>query len=401
MALQASLKVQRKDGKTFYVITSAEELAWFAEQVNGGASEINAVLANDIHFMDDTSKTSSVDWTTIGRITTVMFNGTFDGAGRTIYGLYLIGGGLFGVTGENAVIRNVSLVKAKMEMVEYGGGIVAINGGTVSGCTNRSSVFILPYQSRCYLGGIVGWNKGRVTGCMNDGDFFFGGMFYMSGVGDSLYGGGVVGRNEGTVDDCINRGLFGYDDKFAKFFHFGGIVGWNGGKVSKCINSGGGGFCSSSNGGYCSIKYENRFIGGGITSHNAGSVRDCLNFGSFSRKGNSGGLVGSADSSSNLFNSYSAADSATSGVGAEYGVTNCYYDSDILESASSIARLKLHTSDMQSDRFAWILNTTNGTAENSGVWSRDSEDYPIFADSLHKPIYKVIFDDSVETTTAC
>ena len=58
----------------------------------------------------------------------------------------------------------------------------------------------------------------------------------------------------------------------------------------------------------------------------------------------------------------------------------------------------LHTSDMQRDQFAWILNTTNGTAENSGVWSRDSVGYPIFADSLHLPIYKVVFDDSGATT---
>ncbi len=38
------------DGKTFYVITSAEELAWFAAQVNAGKTTINAQLANDIKW---------------------------------------------------------------------------------------------------------------------------------------------------------------------------------------------------------------------------------------------------------------------------------------------------------------------------------------------------------------
>ena len=53
---------------------------------------------------------------------------------------------------------------------------------------------------------------------------------------------------------------------------------------------------------------------------------------------------------------------------------------------------------MPRDQFAWILNTTNGTAENSGVWSRDSVGYPIYADSIHKPIYKIVFDDDGATT---
>ena len=79
-------------------------------------------------------------------------------------------------------------------------------------------------------------------------------------------------------------------------------------------------------------------------------------------------------------------------------IINCYYDSDVLPDKSTEApNLGMHTSDMQSDRFAWMLNTTNGTAEHSGVWSRDSVGYPIFADSIFKPIYKVFFDDGDAT----
>lgn len=246
--------LKRINGKFFYVITSAEELAWFAAQVNGGRTAINAVLANDIRFMDDTSKTSFVNWTPIGKDSSAMFGGIFDGAGKTVFGLYCereTFAGIFGVTDSNAVIRNLSLRKASI-------------------------------KSNQYAGGIVGWNAG-------------------------------------TVVDCKNLG-----------------------KVP------------ASNG------------SGGVTGKNAGSAT--------------------------ILNSFSV------GVLYSYSnsgkVINCYYDSDVLSGKSTVApNWGLHTADMQRDQFAWILNTTNDMAENSGVWSRDSVGYPIYADSIHKPIYKIVFDD--------
>lgn len=70
------------DGVEYYVITSPSELAWFAYQVNNkSASKINAVLGNDIHFMDDDSTTSTVPWTAIGFTDSTIFDGIFDGAG--------------------------------------------------------------------------------------------------------------------------------------------------------------------------------------------------------------------------------------------------------------------------------------------------------------------------------
>src|SRR5574344_377853 len=39
---------------TYYVITTAEELAWFATQVNSGNTEINAILGNDIVVREET-----------------------------------------------------------------------------------------------------------------------------------------------------------------------------------------------------------------------------------------------------------------------------------------------------------------------------------------------------------
>ena len=368
------------DGKAFYVITSAEELTWFAEQVNGGASEINAILANDIHFMDDTSEISTISWTPIGKDSLTMFNGIFDGAGRTIYGLYSQMGlfskqevfiGIFGVAGENAVIKNVKAAKTSVFGGYYVGGIVAFNKGRVELCENVADLG----HSSDYSGGIVGWNKGIVIGCTNRG--------LVSRYPGGSSAGGIAGWNMGTVSGCTNSGTVSVGDLAS-----GGIVGENEGSVSDCTNSG--------------TVSGSKSSGGGIVGWNKGMVMDCRNLG---RSLGGGGLVGldfRADSNAIMLNSFSVADSASAGVildSYSNTVTNCYYDSDILMGKSTIApNLGWHTSDMQSDRFAWVLNTTNGDSAHSGVWSRNSVGYPIFADSLHKPIYKVVFDDSGATS---
>ena len=318
------------DGKVFYVITSAEELAWFAEQVNSGKSTINALLANDIKFMDDTSKTSSVNWTPIGKDSSAIFNGIFDGAGKTIFGLYCEQGpyaGIFGVTDSNAVIRNVSSRKASIDGGRYAGGIVALNAGTVMGCMNSGTVSSA-LGSESYSGGIAGWNSGTISGCTNSG------------------------------------------------------------AVSSSFSS--------------SSTYSYYSYSGGIAGGNGRTIANCKNLGRLSSRGPSGGLVGLNVSKESLSNSFSVTDSAIAGI-IYYSfagtVTNCYYDSDVLPHKSTVApNSGMHTSDMQSDRFAWVLNTTDGTAAHSGVWSRDSVGYPVFADSLHLPIYKVVFDDSGATT---
>lgn len=165
----------------------------------------------------------------------------------------------------------------------------------------------------------------------------------------------------------------------------GGIVAFNAGTVTGCTN-----------GGAVSSSYS-----GGIAGWNAGTVADCKNLGKVSATGGSGGVTYKNTASATMLNSFSVAGAAVSGVVKDNSgtVANCYYDSDVLTGKSTVApNSGLHTADMQRDQFAWILNTTNGTAENSGVWSRDSVGYPIYADSIHKPIYKIVFDDDGATT---
>ena len=374
------------DGKVFYVITSAEELAWFAEQVNSGKSMINAVLTNDIKFMDDTSKTSSVNWTPIGKDSSAIFGGIFDGAGKTVFGLYCLRtyAGIFGVTDSNAVIRNVSSRKASIKGGRYAGGIVAFNAGTVTGCMNSGAV---SSSDSSYSGGIAGRNEGTISGCTNSGA--------VSSSSESKaysYNGGIAGWNSGTISGCTNSGAVSFFSESKAYSYNGGIAGWNSGTISGCTNSGTVYFSSTS---FYTYSYS-----GGIAGSNSGTVTNCKNLGRLFDN-SSGGLVGRNASKKSLSNSFSVTDDVEYGVvRSDSGtVTNCYYDSDVLPGLSTVApNSGMHTSDMQSDRFAWVLNTTNGTAAHSGVWSRDSVGYPVFADSLHLPIYKVVFDDSGATT---
>ena len=470
------------DGKIFYVITSAEELAWFAEQVNSGKSTINAVLANDIKFMDDTSKTSSVNWMPIGKTLSKPFNGVFDGAGHTIYSLYCYPkndgfhyAGAFGVCEKNAIVKDLKLVGAAVKICNRGsiGGLVGKNLGLVKNCVNvgfvknafvsynsadyRDSLFlggivgknegsvvdcrmvgdsVRSYtgndedRTRFFSGGIVGWNSGTITGCTNSSTISYS-YNYGNGGSSRVAQGGIVGGNFGSVANCINEGVIFFYYKSSGdslYMRLAGVVGWNFGSVSGCVNRGvinlkfgnfpnGGTWAGGvvgrnegmiagcTNNGIISAKFigfRSSFdFAGGIAGENVGTVTDCRNLGRVRGARYSGGVIGKNVKASKIFNSFSVTDSVAYGVvRSDSGtVTNCYYDSDVLPGLSTVApNSGMHTSDMQSDRFAWVLNTTNGTAAHSGVWSRDSVGYPVFADSLHLPIYKVVFDDSGATT---
>ena len=352
---------QTIDGKKFYVITTPEELAWFADQVNAGNNSINAVLANDIVFGKDTASVNAkYAWTPIGEDSLHAFRGILDGAGYSIYGVYtdptIKYGGLVGGLDSAGVVRNVNMKRDSINANKYAGGIVSYNdGGTVSGCTNEGSVSV---SSDSYAGGVVGYNGGTVSDCANEGS-----------VSGSTAG-GIVCYNYGTVSGCMNSGSV--SAAFAMFAYVGGIVCYNYGTVSDCSNSGG--VTVSAN----PESYSMNFSIGGIVGLNSGS--EALVKNSYSRTNtlavdkdcqysscNMGGVVGRNMDSAKII--------------------NCYYASDVLYDVSTIGENSatltdvsgMTTANMRRDQFVLILNTTNGSEESSGVWSRDGG-YPIIAD---------------------
>ncbi len=185
------------DGVEYYVITSPSELAWFAYQVNeNGESKINAILGNDIHFMDNDSLTSKISSSTIGVSNSSVYDGIFDGAGFTIFGLFS-NGAIFGYTGENFILRNFSVKKSNVvtwvalnhglieNSIEENDGAKQIAGfaytnyGTIKNCFAKNF-------------GIAYTNRGLIENCNSKGAI---GAFY-----SSYYSGGAFNKIEQSAD---------------------------------------------------------------------------------------------------------------------------------------------------------------------------------------------------------
>lgn len=93
-----------------YQISTADELRWFANQVNSGSTAAWATLTADINLGEEA-------WTPIGNYsasTSLMYTGTFDGAGHTISNLTVDNSsadyqGFVGRLGSGGAIQNLTL----------------------------------------------------------------------------------------------------------------------------------------------------------------------------------------------------------------------------------------------------------------------------------------------------
>lgn len=250
-------------GKAYYVITSAEELAWFAYQTNNGSRNINAILGGDIHFMADESKTSLFQWTPIGFDDDAPFNGTLDGAGHTIYGLYSPGG-LVNYTGTGFVMKNISLKRSDVYawvrenrgvidsctesndgMHQKGGlaysnygtiknsasrnyGIAYSNSGTIDSCTSTGVV-----PSGNGVSGIVYSNGGTIRNSVSEPSST---IFYES-TGSTLNFGGIAATSSGTIQNSRFRGKAVLTTAYSgtTTLYAGGIAGYlSNGRIEKC-----------------------------------------------------------------------------------------------------------------------------------------------------------------------
>ena len=205
-----------------YQISTADQLKNFAVAVNTGSEQsAHAKLMNNI----DLSSVCSAEkdsWTPIGTyISDDPYEGTFNGDGHTISGLYIDSSandqGLFGYV--SGTVKDLSV--SGTVSGSYVGGVVGYNfSGTVTNCAFSGSVS----GSGNSVGGVVGYNDGgNVTNCYNTDSIT------VTGSGGRV--GGVVGQNfGGTVENCYNTGaVSGGED-------VGGVVGENssGASVINC-----------------------------------------------------------------------------------------------------------------------------------------------------------------------
>lgn len=164
-----------------YQLGSADDLAWFRDQVNSGTGRAwNAKLTANI--------TLEGSWTPIGKYvnyyTQYSYSGTFDGNGKTITMSKNTSSdsyrGLFGYV-SGGTIKNL-IVAGTISGTNNVAGIVGyLNGGTVSQCVNKAAV-----TGNNSVGGIVGTSYGVVESCYNRGHVE---VTYAYG-----YAGGIVGK---------------------------------------------------------------------------------------------------------------------------------------------------------------------------------------------------------------
>ena len=219
-----------------YQLDSVDDLFWFAEQVNGGETGINAVLTADITINENVlnedgelNSGSFTQWTPIcGKEIWpkdyTKYTGTFDGGGHSISGLYYNGdgdyAGLFGYVGRDGRVQNVKVTDSYISNSEGAGrtgGVCGYNNGTITNCCNTGAV-----TGSHRVGGVCGGNGGMISNCYNAGA--------VTGSGTNTYVGGVCGYNYGgRITNCCNTGAVTGGERV------GGVCGKNDdGTITNC-----------------------------------------------------------------------------------------------------------------------------------------------------------------------
>ena len=233
----AQTRPSKGDGKVGnpYIITKAEELKWFRDEVNRGKYSICAKISDEVdvidmstvcHVEDKSQNLEEVSWEPIGN-TTNRYMGTFDGNNKTITNLYINANqeysGLFGYTYRSA-IKNLTFVNANVTNTNSFTGILVGYGygGTYQNIMTSTSCEVNGGDG---TGGIAGKLAGNAYNCVNyatvQGKEQVGGLFssydssksitacanYGKVTASSLWVGGLVGYfNSGTIQDCANYG---------------------------------------------------------------------------------------------------------------------------------------------------------------------------------------------------
>ena len=220
----ATTPPQASDG--YYELDSYEDLVWFQQYIDAGNLEINARLTADIvaneNLLNDNGTlngTPSNTWTPIGRnfkFATSSYNGTLDGAGHSITGLFFYdtkGAGYYGLFAKmsRGTVKNLAIVDsffAGTSNSNYVGTFVgegyAVN---VENCYSNAIII-----ARDYYGGIVG-----KTSVANIKNCLYSGTFRM--LGSSTYADPIVKKNSTDnnirVYDCYYKGDCGLTSSVA------------------------------------------------------------------------------------------------------------------------------------------------------------------------------------------
>lgn len=172
------------DPERYYVVTDSpfveiwnkDDLLSFAQRVNGGDTEANAILMADIDL-------SGVTWTPIKE-----FSGSFNGNKYSITNFNSTQGGLFDAIKSGGIVSNVTISSGSISGSSWIGAIANENSGSIRGCINRANV-----TGGTRVGGIAG-SGGTIEECGNYGT-----------IKGEEFVGGIVGTNA-IINNCYNVG---------------------------------------------------------------------------------------------------------------------------------------------------------------------------------------------------
>lgn len=292
------------------------------------------------------------------------FSGQLDGNGHEIRNLRVESvvseTGMFGYVGDNGVVKNLSLVDARITVpdgrnVQAISTVVGINKGTVERITATGSVDTSAYD----VGGIVGRNHGTVRNSSADirvkGSLDVGGLVglnenvvinsYATGdVDGNDRVGGLVGTNRnGTIEDSYAVGDVNGDSVI------GGLAGKN--ENATIVRS------------YATGDVRNGNTAGGLVGSNLGTISKTYATGTVDANIYVGGLVGTNDGT--LEESYSIGNVSGNGenvgglVGSQIGgtVTDSYWNSNTInvsDAGTQVSRSDILNANLEGFSDVWI-----------------------------------------------
>ena len=376
----AQTRPSKGDGKVGnpYIITKAEELKWFRDEVNRGKYSICAKISDEVdvidmstvcHVEDKSQNLEEKSWEPIGNTSNNSYEGTFDGNYKTITNLYINANqeysGLFGYTGEST-IKNLTFEYANVTNTGVFTGILV-------GYANTSTLQNIKISNTCQM------------------------------KGGEDYTGGIAGKLlDGNAYNCVNYATVqGIEDVGGLFGFFAGT----GNSITACAN-------------YGKVTASSQIAGGLVGDFYSGTIQDCANYGDVKGTERVAGMAGFVDKGKiqNVF-SYGciSATNSTQEVGMAFGYSNlgategmvAYYSGAKLNANGQEKTVKAFgysklsednatgftETQLRSGEVAWLLNgSTSAPTEGSTLaWyqklSEDGDEYPVLKSTGDNTVY--------------